>query len=261
MEPGRMVLVTGLANRADLNGKIGRLLKYDEKAERWGVDMELESVRIRPCNLSLVDSMTLLPPIEDDEDSIMRASGPTNLESSGPVQVVHNGHEDIRRQMNLPNDAIIKTVTSPQGQHTLHYDLFKSHIQNVNIGNTRREIEESFSKGVWIGINSNKVLNPQTPDLLFCTLVGDEEWLPERSRLCQTNGYTTEYLDAHIPPRPFTSNRMFNILGFKMDKVRISYVAFLKKGKNNTEQHLLPMLLTDTTYTCNAVMIYACLKL
>ena len=259
MEPGRMVSISGLANRTDLNGQVGQLLHYNDAAGRWGVKLEHESIRIKVANLTLVDSMTIMPPIADDEGSIMRASGPTNLESSGPVHVMHNSHKNYRRLHNLPADAIIKTVTSPQGQYTMHYGLFRWHMQNVNIGDTRQQIADSFSKGVWIGIHSNKLLNPQSQeDPLFCTMVGDDEWIPERDRLCRASGLSCESLDLHVPPRSLSESRHFNILGFKMDtKIQITYLALVKDGANNTEQHLLPMLLTDTTYACNAVMIYA----
>ena len=259
-----MVLVSGLANRADLNGQVGTLLQYDAAAGRWGVDLQhaarRESVRIKVGNLSLVDSMTIMPPVADYEDDVMRASGATNLESSGPVQVVHTAHEEARRALNLPADAIVKTVTAPQGRYTLHYGLFRSHMQNVNIGDTRRDVADSFRKGVWVGLHSDAVRSSRGP--FFCILVGDDEWLPERDRMRRDSGLHLEPLDAHQPPRSLSDSRQFDILGFPFDrKIQITYLAFVKHGKNNVEQHLLPMLLTDTTFTCNAVMIYACLKL
>ena len=263
LAPGRMVVVSGLANRADLNGQTGTLLQYDAAAGRWGVELEEESVRIKVGNLSLVGSVTIMPPVDgDDEGDIMRASGPTNLESSGPVHVMRSLHEETRRVLNLPADAIIKTVTSPQGQFTVHYGQFKSHMQNVNIGDTRKEIAASFKKGVWVGIHSEAIRNPASHPMLFCVMVGDEEWIPERDRMRHASGLSLEPLDRHKPPRTFSRNRQFDILGFKVDdKIKITYLALVKSGKNNVEQHLLPMLLTDTTFTCNAVMIYACLKI
>ena len=255
-----MVLISGLTNRADLNGKVGCLLQYNDVSGRWGVQLESESVRVKVDNLALVDSMTIMPPVHNEEDSIM--DGPTNLESNGGVHVIHNGNEEFRRISNLPADAIIKTVTSPQGQYTVHYGLFKSHMQNVNIGDTRQEITESFSKGVWVGINSDRLLDPHSQDPHFCTMVGDEEWIPERDRMRAASNLQLEPLDTHMPPRSLTRNKQFKILGFNLDKrIQITYLALIKAGKNNIEQHLLPMLLTDTTFSCNAVMIYARLKL
>jgi hypothetical protein len=54
MQVGKLVRVDGLASRADLNGKTGRLLMHDPQTYRWGVQVAQERVRIKTCNLSLV---------------------------------------------------------------------------------------------------------------------------------------------------------------------------------------------------------------
>ena len=263
MNQGRMVLIHGLKNRVDLNGTIGCLLSEDKAAGRWGVQIDGESVRIRPCNLTVTDAVTLMPP-EDESATVMRASI-SNLESAGPVIVSRNpANERIRRDLNLPSDAIIKSVVRREDgvRYTLSFDLLKQYLQTVDIGSGCAEVRESFSKGVYLALNHQLYLpTPRAGQPQFCVLVGDAEFIPERDRLFQQEGCNVEMLDSDIPPRPLPGNRCFSILGFDLKNVVVSYIAFVQDGCNNIEQHLLPMVLTDTHYVCNAVFIYACLRL
>lgn len=50
--PAASVRIHGLSARADLNGRTGKLIKFDEPSGRWGlrVDGTGEEVRIRPAN-------------------------------------------------------------------------------------------------------------------------------------------------------------------------------------------------------------------
>lgn len=54
MQVGNSVRIYGLASRADLNGKTGRLLMRFPPNDRWGVQVGQECVRIRTCKLRLV---------------------------------------------------------------------------------------------------------------------------------------------------------------------------------------------------------------
>ena len=51
LKKGDLIWIYGLAERKDLNGRLGKLLNYDAAADRWAVKVDTyagESVRIRP---------------------------------------------------------------------------------------------------------------------------------------------------------------------------------------------------------------------
>ena len=52
---GQTVILCGLKARAELNGKWGKLVRYEVSAGRWHVRMTQETVKVRPANLRAED--------------------------------------------------------------------------------------------------------------------------------------------------------------------------------------------------------------
>lgn len=250
--PGKMVMVSGLQSRTDLNGEIGELLSYDASADRWVVFVQGESVRIRTANLTGVASVTIMPP-DSDPDGVADSN---LLESSGPVTVRRHG---LNEKLGLPRGEIVKSVTSRNGTVTLPFRDLREYLRQVDVGSTHQEVKKSLDRGIYIGLNMAYFSSPQTQPLC-CVFVGDEEWEIARSQLIRDNDVCMERLDTQRGPRPLPPDRLFSMGPYAMsarDPPCVTYFAFVKPGVNNPEAHLLPMLLTDTSYTCNAVMMYA----
>lgn len=53
LHAGCTATIGGLVGRADLNGKIAKLLHFDEAAGRWAVEVVGEKVRVKVANLTL----------------------------------------------------------------------------------------------------------------------------------------------------------------------------------------------------------------
>ena len=78
---GDSVVVNGLVNREELNHRIGRVIGYDQDADRYSVKLwmtpgEQISVRIRPRNLHMCD------PLKTDRPKSTAAGRPLALASS-----------------------------------------------------------------------------------------------------------------------------------------------------------------------------------
>ena len=131
MQEGRAVLVTGLVSRPDLNDKLGKLLQYDAAADRWGVDVERERVRIKTCNLRPVGSMTLVPAEEPDLTA-------PNLRPSGSMHIVNS--QDVGAE-------IVKKISTPSGVYELRFDDFAEFMGKLNLGDTAREVEANLRQG------------------------------------------------------------------------------------------------------------------
>lgn len=256
MEVGRGVVISGLQQRSDLNGEFGKLLSYDAAVDRWAVSVGDENLRIRTANLSLHGDIVLMPPEEVD------MMGSLHLESRGPV--ILTSSTDRR-----PDGEIVKFVQDADGRRfKLPWADLKAYLSNVDVGSTKKEVEASLKQGIYVGLNikyfaSEDECRPEAP--LCCVFVGDE-WVDERRRMQDDNNAFIVSLtfDAGaagaVAHCKLPKDRMFDMGPYRMTHKTlplVSYFAFVKQGKNNCEAHLLPMVLTDTHYACNAVAIYA----
>lgn len=256
MESGRSVVIFGLQQRPELNGGFGKLISYDAAVDRWAVQVGDENLRIRSTNLTLHGDIVLMPP--EDLSDVM---GSVHLESAGPVIVTHS------QQTTHQPAEIVKHIQDAHGQRwQLSWAVLRANLEGVFVGTSKKEMESNLKQGIYVGLNLLHFKDPSKP--LCCVFVGDE-WVEERRKLQEQNDAMVQALtfDTGSSDCSMTTNykklprdRMFNMGNYTMtlkNRPLVSYFAIVKPGKNNCEAHLLPMVLTDTHYTCLAVAIYA----
>ena len=181
---------------------------------------------------------------------------------------VQVGREQVRVKVaNVsPLTQIRKTILSPSGAFELGFDAFAAEMYRANLGDTRRDVEESLHAGIYVGLNVSFFYDgPSEGGPMCCVFVGDDEWADECARMQSVNGLRMETFEQD---KPLPQDRFFPLAA--RDKTectmtsppRVSYYAFVKTEHSNPCALLLPMLLTDTVYDADDVVaIYARLQL
>ena len=81
--------------------------------------------------------------------------------------------------------------------------LFAAEMYRANLGDTRRNVEESLHAGIYVGLNVSFFYDPPASrPPMCCVFVGDDEWANECARMQSVNGLHMEAFEQNKPLPP-----------------------------------------------------------